>query len=470
MSRSISEILETMLSVARENFPQLSWVPNSPEVDILVPTLYGFRDCYVLVDYVKLLTNLNGYIKLSTDKSLRSMLMEVLNIDEVQLDTLLREDLDNFAETYWLGTRKGGVKAKGPVLLTFMNDNPVTIPKGTKFVSVLRKKEYVTIESVNNRVPVNENGVFVLRVFVECTEVGSDGNIIAGAVLVPEQKINNLIKCEVACNITNGEDIESNIDFVNRIKVGRISKGVGSRSYLRSLILSDPRVYDVYISTKGSNDFYRPLGVDVWVYAQETPRPVTEVVKVSNNYVLEQQPLIDENPILTSGYILNIVDNSYARSVEAVDSVSGPADQAITYYVDDTIRSLQMKVEDLDNWLLGGRRLVLIKKAKRVKINLSVKLYCSFGYIVDEVRESVRDNLLCFFVGGTTTYGEKFKRKLLGATIDKSDVLRVIVNTEGVDRVDLSSFEVKREDSSESPDSIVLEKNEYACLGSINWL
>ena len=76
----------------------------------------------------------------------------------------------------------------------------------------------------------------------------------------------------------------------------------------------------------------------------------------------------------------------------------------LEYYIDDTIRSLQLKVEDQDNWILGGRRIVLVKKAQKTKIDISFRLYTTFGSVLSTVKSAISNNLLYFFIGGTTGY------------------------------------------------------------------
>ena len=423
----------------------------------------------MLADYVSMLTRLTGYEKLATDTSIRNALMDTLEITEIQLDELLQTDLNNYAEV-WGILRTIGAKAKGPIKYVFSNDNPVSIPESTKLTSIQRRKEYTTIEPITGRIPTLENGLYIIRCFIECIAIGNDGNITAGSILLPDVKINNLVKCEIDVNIENGEDVESNVDFVARIRLARFSRGVGSRSYLRNLLLADSRVYDVWLNAKGDSGFDRPLGIDAWVYAQETPKVVSETAKIHYGYILESQPLIDGDAIITGGYVLVRDTNSYERSVESVDNISGPSPQTIQYYTDDTIRSLQLDVEDQDRWLLGGRRLVLIKKALKVEIDFSIKLYVVFNAVVSTIKTNIENNLLCYFAGGTTTYGETFSRTNLGKNVEKSDVLNIILNTENVDRVDLNSFRVRRNDGRyATTDPVLINNYEFSALGSVQW-
>jgi hypothetical protein len=469
MGRSSTDILTDLIAKAQEIRPDWSWSPNSPEADLVTVPTSEFARANAIADYVRYLTNLYGYEELQTNTALRKTLMEIWEINETELDSFLQDDLDNFSEHDGV-TRNGGSKAKVPVNLMFSNNNQVTIALGIKFISAVRRMEYLTIEPLTNKTPILISGNYILRCFVECTVIGNDGNITAGSVMQPVTKVSNLIRAEVAVNIDNGQDKESNLDFVQRIRLARISKGVGSRTWLRNLLLSDDRVYDVYLNAHGDTGFERVQGIDAWVHAQETPRSVSEVVKRTRYYNLEVKPLIDESSIITGGYILVNDRNGYERSVESLDYVDGPTGN-IQYYTDDTIRSLQLVVEDLKYWLLGGRRLVLVKKGKKTKIDFRIKLYLNFGSDLSTVKNAIENNLLCYFAGGTTSYGTKFSRVTLDQNPDKTDLLNIILNTEGVDRIDLNSFRAIRSDGLYSTvDPIPISFSEFSALGSITWL
>jgi len=471
MARSSTEIVESLIEEGKIQRPDWSWAPKSPEADIVVATGSEFARENIITDYIRYLTRLDGYAELATNTTLRSALMEVWSLTEDELDAFLEDDLDNFADTWGLITRNGGSYAKGPVTLVFSNNNPVLIVEGTKFISVLRRKEYLTVEEISSVTPTLTDGRYIIRCFVQCSVIGNDGNITANSVMQPETKINNFIRAEVSVDVDNGEGKENNVDFVERIKQSRLSRGAGSRSFLRTLLLDDDRVYDIYLNARGDTGFNRPQGIDAWVYAQETPKAISEKTKRGHGYTLETQPLIDDSPIITSGYTLTRDKQEYRGSVEALDNVHGADNSTIEYYIDDTIRSLQLKVEDQDNWILGGRRIVLVKKAQKVKIDISFRLYITFGSVLSTVKSAINNNLLYFFSGGTTNYGEKFTRKLIDADIDKSDILNIVTNTEGVDRINLVTFSVVRNDGLyPNRDPLPTFYYEFPSLGQVSYL
>lgn len=470
--RVAKDILNDMIAAGRIANPYRSWEARSPEADILTAGASEFAIQYTHLDYVRNLVTLSGYEKLQSDGGLRSALMTIWGVTETELDSIFQTDLDNYAELYGL-TRHSSSKATGTLQLTFADGNIVTIPKGTKFISVARRKEYITVEEIN-RSPSLINGLYTIRVMVECTESGADGNIALGSYLIPENSIAKLSQTIVPVSIVNGEDTETNVDFVARIRLARTSRGVGSRTWLRNLLLADERVYDVWLNAKGDTGFERPTGIDAWVYAKESPVSTSDTMKGTSGYNPEFQPLIDENPIITPNYVLTKDEGNYKGSVDALDSIAGAEGATVEYYYDKTIRDLQLKVEDADNWLLGGRRIVLVKKAKPVSLLFKIKVYYVFGSDVATVKENITNNLFYFLVGGTTSYGEEFDRLGLGVKIDKSDLLNVVLETEGVDRVDITgsnAFAVYKDSFlAREQDPIRLNGNQYPKFGSIKWL
>lgn len=475
--RTSSDILNDLIVAGKAANDARSWVARSPESDILTAVTSEFARQYATLDYVRYLTRLGGYVDLQNDTGLRDVLMTIWDVTEDELDEIFKTDLDNYAEI-WNTTRTPGVKARGPMKMIFANDNPVSIAQGTMFYSSARRKEYLTTETILNQAPILENGQYVLRVMIEHRTIGADGNIAVGSSMIPEVSVSGLIQSTIPVTIENGSDEETNQEFVNRIRILRRSRGVGSRAFLTNLMLSDSRVYDIWLNAKGDIDFERPLGIDVWVYAQETATSTSDTVKSSYGYVFETQPLIYENALITNGGLNLSKDTGYySKSVDAVDAVNGGAiASTVQYYYDKTIRDLQLAVEDMDNWLLGGRRLVLVKKAYPIKFNIGMKVYYDFGATVADVKQNIQNNLLYFFVGGTTSYGEKFDRKGLGVTVDKSDLTYVVRATDGVDRVDLENFNVTMYLTDVgitlTPVTEVysLANNNWGTLGTITWL
>jgi hypothetical protein len=463
--RASDEIVADLIQSGKSVAPYLGWLPKTPQGDMISIVASEFSRAYTVSEYVKKLSRLDGYTELDNDESLRSLLMTALNLTEAELDALLKSDLDNFA-SMWAYTRKPAMPASGAVILSFSIDSsPITITKGSRFQNVTTLKYYTLRDSVTGVTPVMAAGETDYKIYVmlESEDDGTAGNVIAGSTFRSVSSIINFITSTNPLAFDNGIDEETNTEFVTRIKLSRVSKGVGSKSYITALMLSDARVFSVWLNAKGEQWFERPWGIDIWVQAAQTATVSTAVA--GNECVLVNAPLISASIPVT-------LDNGwYSHSTFELNKATS---SVVTYYYDQTVRDLQGMLEDADNWLLGGQSLCLVKMAYRVPIDIAVKIFYIYSTdptFKDTVDANIAANLLLFFTGGRSSYGKKFSRKLLGVDVDKSDILNVILSTDGVDRVELTgsnAFTTQRHDGLyPTADPITILPYEYSSLGAV---
>ena len=425
---------------------------------------------WATADYVKYLTGLAGYEKIYNSTDIQENVANALGITTDEFLTLLRSDLVNFAEVYGF-TAKEGNKAKGVAQIIFNSASSVSIALGTPFYTVVGERKFLTAEAVQNKAPnLSPDGLYYLNLMFEAEDVGASYNVVGGTNLRPESGLVGFISASFLADITNGTDPETVQEFVDRIRESRQSRGIGSKSFLSNLLTSDPRVYDIAIYSVNDvyQKFQRNYGVDVWAHAEETPKSITETT-TGTDHVLAKQPLIDSGAIATAGYsVTRRTTSAWSRSVMAIDYVTGTAGGSVTYYADDTIRQLQLVVQDPDYWLFGGRTLVLLKKALRTLVDIEARVYLHDGYNEATVKASIEDDLQKYFTGGTTSYGKVLSRVVINQDIDKSDLLAIISNNAGVDRVDLTTYVAQRQDGLYPiTDPIPIEYNEFAYLGDV---
>ena len=462
--RSSDEIVADLIESGKSVAGYLNFIPKTPQGDIITIVASEFSRAYTVSEYVKKLSRLDGYTELDNDESLRALLMTALDLTEAELNALLKSDLDNFA-SMWNITRKPASVASGAVALSFSSSSSVTITKGSRFQNVTTLKYYKIRDSITGVSPVMAGGDTSYKIYVmlESEDTGTAGNVIAGSTFRSVSSISNFLSASNPLAFDNGIDEESNTDFVTRIKLSRESDGVGSKAYIRKLMLSDARVYSVWLNAKGEQWFERPWGIDIWVQAAQTATISTAVT--GDNNVLVNAPLISANIPVTSD------TGWYSHSTFELNKSTS---SIISYYYDQTVRDLQGMIEDADNWLLGGQSLCLVKMGKRVPIDIRAKvfyIYSTDPTFKDTVDVNIANNLLLFFTGGKTTYGTKFSRKLLGVDPDKSDILNVILDTDGVDRIELSgtnAFSCYRQDTLyPNSDPITILPYEYSSLGTV---
>jgi len=473
--RSTKKVYEDLISEAKKQSPNLLWSPKTPQNDIITVASIEFGRQYAIAEYIKNLATLRGYKRITTNSALKNQLASALNTSVKNIENMFSTDLDEFAKLYNI-TRKSAQKARGILELIFDSADSVSIPSGSTFTATSMDIAYVLIETISDVTPILSEGSYHLYVACEASEPGVNFNIVKGTRFYSSLNIPNLRIVVAPFNIQNGKEEESDKDFIVRIENRRKSANVGSKTWLLSLLETDERVYDVkcYSILDASGGYFnRDYGIDVWVNADEirnlvNNEPISEIAPAV--HFLRKAPLVENDPIITPDITLKRytpAESVYARSVLAPNSVKPTVDK-ISYYIDKTIIDLQNVVEDADNWLFGGRSLVIVKKVMQVKIDIFINYYCLGGYDPVDVGTNIRDNILKYFVGGDTAIGKTYLRKKIEDDVDKSDLLDIVLDVEGVDRVDIASFKCIRQDGkAPKQDPVPINYNEVAVLGDL---
>jgi len=486
--KSLEQVLKDYLDYARSVKPDANWAPHSPLSDLViaVPAKETWK-LWTVAEYVRLIQTFKGFQFLLQNSSFLSDLQTSLGITGPELEALITNDLNNLA-TDWGFTRKGAQKAYGVVRVYFAEHGNYTIPAGTLFQTssgVL----FESLHSVINWSTQTLDGRPAIDIAVACTTPGTVGNV------GPRRITTVLGTIEGSTGITNpnatlgGADEETNIDFVNRIVEWLSSTSTGSINWLKNLVFSQSYVRQVEVITCREDNrekFARGYGADIWVVVDEDPVLTTEQIQENeaNHYCL-QQPVIERLtiPILPVGmsftrhYPVNYLTNErnvWAMSIFGSDMITRSTTGVITvsYYYDRNIEALQTLVSRDDYWFLGGESVVVIRKAVGRAVDITAEIWLSSGYSQSDIEPVILDNLAVFFAGGTTAEGRTYSALRLGKPVDHSDILEVILETEGVDRVNLDTFKVELEstayDNSSANDPLILRFFEYPILGTVN--
>ena len=470
------EILTDILVKARSEVPTMIWRPKTPQSDIVAVMVTEIWKLHVIKDYLNKIGTFEGMLDILRDSSLQSNLAEALGTTYEETSDLISADIDNRMEM-WGFTRTPAIYAKGVIRLIFNNSNAVTIAAGTQMLAQDQNIRYELTEDVSGREPILIAGNYVIDVFAVCTTSGTAGNIVESTRFdLVDLSILNFMYAYNYYDINNGVDEESDSNFVTRVRSNRLQHGVGSQSWLYNKIFSDPRVYDLTIMgledanaiADGRAQFERDYGIDIWIQALETRHVITEnfMPDEDGNHTVKSLPIVDYNIIQTLNMTLLRVRSARDRStyevIEVRYSGTGADPPNIVYTIDETIQDLQESILDPEYWLLGGREQIFIKKAYQIYLDIYVKIHIEGGYTFDDVESDVRSDIFKFIEGGTTSAGVTFTKKKLGESIDKSDLLEVILAVDGVDRVDLDTYSVTRHDrGSLSSDPIPTSYNSF---------
>ena len=471
------EILTDILAKAEQEVPTMIWRPKTPQSDVVAVMVDEIWKLHIIKDYLNKIGTFEGMLDILRDSSLQSNLAEALNLTFDETSDLISADIDNRMEM-WGFTRSPAIFAKGVIRLIFNSSDAVTIAAGTQLLAQDQNIRYEITEDVNGRDPVLIDGNYVIDVFGVCTTSGTVGNIVENTRFdLVDLTIPNFMYAYSYYDINNGVDEESDSSFVTRARSNRLQHGVGSKSWLYNKILSDPRVYDISIQglantnetdPTGRSRFERDYGIDIWVQALETRHIITENFMPDENdcHTFKSLPIVDYDIVQTVDMSLARTESAYDRSTYEVIKVrysgAGVDPANVVYTVDETIQDLQESVLDPQYWLLGGREQIFIKKAYQVYLDVYVKIHLEGGYTFDDVESDVRSDIFKFIEGGTTSAGVTYTKKKLEETIDKSDLLEVILAVDGVDRADLDSYSMGRHDGKFSTsDPIPTNYNEF---------
>jgi len=478
------EILEEILADAKEIAPNFSWVPKTPQSDILsatVPQFYGLR---VLAAYIRSISSFDAFSVITT--SLKNDLKNILDLTDAELDELLKTDLNNLA-SLWDYNRISAQSAYGNFRFVFSAADVAHIPEGVVIRS-LNGITYETKQSLTTTPSDKGDGYYSVDVYCESLEDGVQGNISSESYFdLSGITLTNFEFAFPVNDIDNGVDEETNAEFISRMNSTRSQRGVGSLTWLENFLLMDARVYDVQIQKLGDADFYRSYGTDIWIYAEEDPVVqeedfITENIGGECGHVLQKAPLISQDAIEsypndTNVFTLTREDeegyyNGY--SIKALNYVlwdgnCGVNGGPINYYSDSTITDLQEILNTPTYWMMNSRDVVLLKKAMPSYLEVRVRVKIESAYTFDIVQSNIKQDLFVYIYGGRTSNSVVHTKKKFVENIQKSDILDVILDSKGVDQVNLSLFKVKKVDADEwAGETIIFEFNEFPAINVSN--
>ncbi len=487
--KTIEEVLQDFLNYARSVKPDGNWAPHSPLSDLVIsiPVQETWK-LWIVADYVRRIQTFRGFQSLLQDGTLLSNLASALGITSTEVSQLVSSDLDNLAVD-WGFSRKTAQAAYGTVRVYFSEHGTYSIPAGTSFMTS-NGVIFATLHDVVNWNTETLDGKPAIDVTVRCTTTGTVGNVGPRRITTSVDTIPDSTGVTNPYGMTGGTDEEDNSDFVSRIVDWLTSTSTGSTTWLQSLVFQLEQVKQAKVITCREADnekFSRGYGADIWVVVSEEPVLTTESLNSneSTHYAL-QQPVIENLSLSTlpSGwtfsrnYPVNYLTgekNVYALSVFGSDIFTGTpgVSPTISYYYDRAIERIQTVISKPDYWFLGGESLVIVRKAIPRRVNiLNVDIWLSNGYEASDVEPVILNDLNVFFAGGTTQEGRRYQMFEIGQPVDHSDILEVILEVEGVDRVNIDTFSVELEstsyDSPSSVDPLPLKFFEYPVLGSVN--
>lgn len=491
--------------------------PHSSAYDIFVKPLGdALYDTNILMHFIYASRSLEELQKIVLDTNYRIKLQFALNITKTNTDLLISGAIDNLASN-WNEYRKQPAKSRGFVRMYF---NSSTIPAIGQFtVKTDSDLVYITTTTFTSATVPTYDAVrnsYFIDASIEAVETGSQYNVEAGTINISDTNIANLISISNTNRTYYGRELETDLEFIDRIKNSWRSRRQSTLGGLIDAVIIYPNVEDVAVVMPKTDLSVRPEKNAVDIYIRNSPVNVqVSTIYNINSSVYAYEMTNDElsyemYPIPyyydelrfkllscpldsivkveagTDGEVFGslispddyslVIDttSSYAYSVKAHDCVVVQRDALtnfnyikVTYNYDKQFYNMQNLNNKLNYAIIGAD--ILYKKALPITVNMDVSVLQLYGYNLDDLKAVISSDVNIFFSGGTDSNGVQRLGQKLGSYIDPSDILDVILSVEGVDRVDLSTFEITI-DGEVVDTRYTAPFNKYLIFGNITWI
>ncbi len=321
-------------------------------------------------------------------------------------------------------------------------------------------------------------GLYEIQTDIECTTPGIIG--VVGA-----QNINSIINpiggidgCYNGAPTDSGADTEDTELYRQRLALKWQGNSIATDNGLLSLILAQPSVEDAIIIGHGLSPRNEFGAIDIYVKGVLSSQYIDsfsiDINSPQQYYITAKQPLITSGvqtiiygasgSVVAPAYTIATDSSVYGGSVMSADEIvwaSPLPAQLGTVYITYTYNSL---IETLQNLFSSSasdvaNASILVKWAKVISIDVTATIKVSPGYDSLNVTFDIQDALALFFDG-----------LKIGAQVQQADVVRVILNTPGVDDVRLPLDLFRSTDGTVLPDSfgdLNIPSSSYAVGGTI---
>jgi uncharacterized phage protein gp47/JayE len=458
-----------------------------------------------------ILNTMKSYIaaRYSTlDTSEGSMVSDIVIGAPAQEMALLYQQDQNTSDNQALSTaNEGGLNIHGANLsaprlsanpsqgvVTFFSytqpTNDITIPAGTTVstapgsggtavsFSTLRDVTMFAIMAASYLNP--DTGLYEIQSNVECSQAGSIGIVGSQAINSLLTSISGISGCYNNTATYGGTDVEDKDVYRQRLSKKWQGNALCTDNGILSLVLAYPGVEGAVLVGHGQSLRNEYGAIDVYVKGNALA-PWTDTFLIDSNapqqtYTLTKQPISilgavqtviygASGSVATPGFAVLQDTGQYAGSVKGNDmiiwdsvlpSVLGTC--YITYMYNKLITDLQNLFTTTANNILNAN--LLVRQADALPIDITANIKIVAGVDLTSVIFAIQSALALFF-----------NSLDIGAEVQMGDAVREILNTPGVDDVQLPLALFRSTDASVLQNSfgdLVLPFNCYAISGNIN--
>lgn len=509
----LQEILNEIVTDSKTG---LAIYENSAARDVFInPLADQVYDTNILADFVSRSGSVTEMIRVVTDPQYIDALRYSLNLTFAEVQLFISNVVDNLCANYNI-VRSDAVKSRGYVRMYFSAPTSITIITPLQFSTKFGIK-FQTTNSFVNYIPTYDSatGLYYADSAIEATVAGTVGNVEIGSITTINTAYGNLTRVINLNRTKFGKDKETDLEVLNKTINALVSRDSSVLGGLLRKVRNYPGVLDAVAVTRNDIDSMRleKNAVDVYILAEEKSQTKEDIFNsqsaqyawnsINNeidfeiypvsfdstnytNYKLLSQPAIELSSVSVSNIVNGsfslitgdlIKDNSsvYRYSVKGNDYVRIPNNLLpsplswvkINYIYDRMYKDLQNLTSSYENSGIGAD--ILYKKGQEKFVDMNIEFSLLPGYNFDTVTNNISFNLNQFFIGGQTTNGIVYVLKKLGENAQKSDILNVILDTEGVDDVNIETFQVFI-DAVEILRASKIKLYEYLRLGQLNFL
>jgi uncharacterized phage protein gp47/JayE len=402
------------------------------------------------------------YTELSHTQKLQSL---------IYADEMTTDELDALGANFNL-TRSAGRASTGTVTFQISNfsttSSDVTIATGTVVSTIggntTPQVTFVTTQSLffdSSLAPAYFNpttGFYEQTATIQAQSIGAITNVGAGTIRTLVSLITGITRITNTTASTGGTDVESNIDFADRIKIKLSGNNVGTPTGIESKARENANVIDAIVVSPNDPEMLRDeFGgeVDVYIIGEVLSHTVDLVlytISGSQEFILSHQPAIaidDPNGVtgifgaVPHTFIQNtdyqfvedpttLLNGSTRLQNKIVFNIGGdnPDDGTavtINYAYDSLIEDLQFQYDQLDAHIVTTD--ILVKEASLATIDIEADVSLLPGYIVADTISEIQTSLT-----------QNINVLGLGDSIDRSDIISIIESVSGVDSVNVNTL------------------------------
>lgn len=441
---------------------------------------HQFSKIYYVFDYLSKIQSIDGIKEVLNSVEYQAGIANALGLTQQDFDLRLKQDLERLVNN-WGITRKSGTKAIGSIAFKGTQSKNVIIPKSTIISTASTPAvRYQTIQEYVGLLDEYEqsSGLYYKEIAIESVKVGTSSNKIAKSIILLENSIDGVSVVINFNAVTGGMDNETDLELLDRAKDSWIGRNLATKDGYKKLLEQQEGVIDILVvgpinplmkrASEGSIDLYV-------LHSESLVNATYSIAYRGFDMVLPLQPVKSIISVIGSktyventDFILEKDINEFQGSYRGQDKIKWIIGQepvinemlVISYSYDLKIINFQNVIDLDENKIITAD--VIVKKANKVNVNIKLN-YTGFpGYSNNDLEISLSDTLTTFFTD-----------KLLGESIDVSDVIAEINNVEGVDRINTQVFEIGRNNLLQKlseVSQISIADNEYARLNEITFV